>query len=417
MMDSWRVTQDLLLFGKQPVPLTWSNLAVFLAPAFFTYYAMAVLVQLPRTKLYRIALLPLVLWLALRAGVSLDFSGKQPRYAFLNKGLASSMCNLAMRATAWTLVDEPYVKIDHDNAGSSIKIADKANSEPSTTSSNNIHSAMLNASDLCYNLRGIGWSWSKRVHIRSPTIKTESRLVFVVLSLGRSLLYMFIGDALDLCVRAFAPQGSAGWPIFDLTLPPIRRYLRSSVITVLVGFSGVTTIEMVYSFNTAVCVVLFQQRPSQWPPLFNNPWFSTSLAKFWGQNWHQLFRDIFVGCGYKPLEGILGQYAVIGAFVVSGILHDVAMRGMGHGDTLRILGYFVMQGVGVVLERLWRRLTGRRVGGPLGCLWVWIWQCFWGNHLVDAWAQGGMIARSELFPVRPVSWALNSAGLLASQGS
>ncbi|KAI6028994.1 membrane bound O-acyl transferase family-domain-containing protein [Pisolithus marmoratus] len=352
----WRVTQDLLLFSKQPVPLTWPNLAAFLAPAFFTYYAMAVLVQLPRTKLYRIALLPLVLWLALRAGVSLDFSGKQPSYGFLNKGLAlisrlaveiqSSMCNLAMSATAWTLVDQPYVKIDYDNAGSSNKIADTANSEPTTTSSNNIHSAKLNASDLCYNLRGIGWSWSKRS----------------VCTTGPSRVVDF----------------------------------RSS-------FATHTTIEMVCSFNTAACVVLLQQRPSQWPPLFNNPWFSTSLAKFWGQNWHQLFRDIFVGCGYKPLEGILGQYAVIGAFVVSGILHDVAMRGMGHGDTLRILGYFVMQGVGVVLERLWRQLTGRR--------------CLWGNHLVDAWAQGGMIARSELFPVRPVSWALNSAGLLASRGS
>ncbi|KAI6037692.1 membrane bound O-acyl transferase family-domain-containing protein [Pisolithus marmoratus] len=378
---------------------------------------MAVLVQLPRTKLYRIALLPLVLWLALRAGVSLDFCGKQPGYAFLNQALASCMCNLAMRAMAWVLVDEPYVKLDHDNARSSNGIADKANTESSTTSSNNIRSAMLNASDLCNNLRGIGWNWSKGVHIRSPTIKVESRLVFAVLSLSRSLLCMSIGDALDLCIRGFAPQGSAGWSIFDPTLPPIRRYLQSSIITVLVGFSGVSTVEMVYSFNAAACVVLFQQHPSQWPPLFNKPWFSPSLAKFWGRNWHQLFREVFVGCGYKPLESILGQYAVIGAFVISGILHDIGMRGMGHGDTLRIVGYFVMQGVGVALERLWRRLTGRRVGGPLGCLWVWIWQCFWGNHLVDAWAQGGMIARSELLPVRPFSWALNSAGLLASQGS
>ncbi|KAI6037691.1 hypothetical protein EDC04DRAFT_2897287 [Pisolithus marmoratus] len=306
---------DLLLFSEQPVPPTWSNLATFLAPAFFTYYVMAVLVQLPRTKLYRVALLPLVLWLALRAGVSLDFSGKQPEYAYLNKGLAITVFNVAMRATAWT---------------SSNGIADKASSKSSTTSSNNIRSAMLNASDLCNNLRGIGWNWSKGVHIRAPTIRVESRLVFAVLSLGRSLLYMSIGDALDLCVRAFAPQGSGGWSIFDPTLPLIRRYLRSSIITVLVGFGGISVVEMVYSFNAATCVVLFQQHPSQWPPLVDNPWFSPSLAKFWGRDWHQLFRESFVAVGYKPLEGILGQYAVIGAFVVSGILHDVAMRGMGH---------------------------------------------------------------------------------------
>lgn len=416
-MESWHIVQDLLLFSEQRVTPTWSNLAAFLAPVFLSYYAMAVLVQLQRTKLYRVALLPLVFWLALRAGTSLDFSGGQPEYAYFNKGMALCMFHVAMRAATWTLADEPYVKRDRDKARSSNGIADKANSESLADNSNDVRSAMLNACDLCNNLRGIGWNWSKRIYIRSPTFKIESRLIFAVLNFGRSLLFMTIGDALDLCVRAFAPQGSAGWSIFDPTLPPIRRYLQSTIITILVGFGGISVVEMVYSFTAATCVVLLRQHPSEWPPLFDKPWFATSLTKFWSRSWHQLFRDCFVGCGWKPLEGILGRYAVIGAFVVSGVLHNVGMRGMGRGDALYIGGYFVMQGVGVALERLWKRLTGRPVDGPLGCLWVWVWQSFWGNYLVDAWAQGGLIARSALFPIRPVSWAVNSAGLLANWGA
>lgn len=416
-MESWRIVRGLLFFSEQRVTSTWSDLAAFLAPVFLSFYAMAVLVQLPRTKLYRMALLPLVFWLSLRAGTCLDFSRGQPELRYFNKGLALAMFHVALRAATWTLANEPYVKRDHDRARSSNGIADKVNSKSLADNSNDIRSAMSNGCDLCYNLRGIGWNWSERTHIRSPTFKIESRLIFAGLSFGRSFLYMTIGDAMDLCVRAFAPQGSTAWSIFDPSLPPTRRYLQSTIITILVGFGGISVLEMVYSFSAATCVVLLQQHPSEWPPLFDKPWFATSLTTFWGRNWHQLFRDCFVGCGYKPLEGIFGRYAVIGAFLVSGVLHNVGMRGMGRGDALYIVGYFAMQGVGVALEKLWKRLTGRQVDGPLGCLWVWVWQSLWGNYLVDAWAQGGLIARSALFPVRPVSWAVNSAGLLANWGT
>ena len=52
---------------------------------------MAVLVQLPRTSLYRVALLPVVYWLAFRASVSLDLSWNDPSYAQFNEGLAVSL--------------------------------------------------------------------------------------------------------------------------------------------------------------------------------------------------------------------------------------------------------------------------------------------------------------------------------------
>lgn len=92
--------------------------------------------------------------------------------------------------------------------------------------------------------------------------------------------------------------------------------------------------------------------------------------------------------GVKPLKPILGTYSVLGAFVISGVYHDVALRGMGRGgNSVSATGFFVTQGVGVVLERLWTRLTGRKVGGVLGWLWVWVWLTVWGRFVVDEWTR------------------------------
>ncbi|KAG6330832.1 hypothetical protein ID866_8255 [Astraeus odoratus] len=273
-----------------------------------------------------------------------------------------------------------------------------------------ISAAAWNALDLCCNLRGIGWNWSEGVYFPEPMFKTDSRLFFTVLSLMRFMLYWTALDALDLSVKAFAPEGSAGWSIFDPSLPPVQRYLRSIFITGLSGFAAVAMIEVLYQFHAVLFTACFQQHPSLWPPLFDQPWFATSLANLWGKRWHQLFREYFSAVGTKPLEGILGQYSVIGAFVLSGLLHDIGLRGMGHGgDFLHVAGFFVVQGLGLVLERLWARLTGKRVGGILGGVWVWVWQLVWGVYLVNAWAEKGLIAKSEFFvaPYTPVTLLLN----------
>ena len=76
---------------QQRVDVSWYNFDTVFMPVVLGYYVMAVLVQLPRTKLYRLAFLPVMLWLALRAGMSLDFSWGRSEYAYLNQGLAVSL--------------------------------------------------------------------------------------------------------------------------------------------------------------------------------------------------------------------------------------------------------------------------------------------------------------------------------------
>ncbi|KAL4063516.1 hypothetical protein V8B97DRAFT_1530451 [Scleroderma yunnanense] len=411
MVISWSVAKNLMAsyLPQQRVIVSWHNLATIFLPALLGYYTMAVLVQLPRTKLYRLALLPAVVWSTIIAGMTLDFSWRRPEYVYLNEALAATMFTIAMRAATWTIADKPYVRFccgDNQNGD-----VDNSKTGPSPLCLYDVRIAMWNACDLCFNLRGLGWNWSKGMHIPRPMFKTESRLTFAVLILVRFVLYTVALSAVDLSLKSVAPAGPDGWSIFDPSLPPLQRYLRSSAITVTSGFAGWIVIEIIFQFHAFAFTLLLQQQPSQWPPLFDHPWFATSLAKFWARGWHQIFREWFVAIGSRPLGPFLGPYSPIGAFVLSGIFHDIGLRGLDHGgDSLRVVGYFAMQGVGVALERLYKRLTGRRVDGVVGCLWMWTWQIVWGNLLVDAWAQRCMIARSEFFfePFHPTLFIMNT---------
>ena len=77
------ILQHAVVFERAVV--TPHTFATTFLPAYFSYYAMAVLVQLPHTRLYRAALLPVVLWTTFRANMSLDFSWNP---VYMNQGLA-----------------------------------------------------------------------------------------------------------------------------------------------------------------------------------------------------------------------------------------------------------------------------------------------------------------------------------------
>ncbi|KAF9234627.1 hypothetical protein BU15DRAFT_89926 [Melanogaster broomeanus] len=394
--------QDAFTFERAVVtPYTFAT--VFL-PAFLGYYAMAVLVQLPGTRLSRGALLPVVLWMALRANMSLDFSWNYPGLLYLNQGLALAMFTLALRSTAWTVVPEPYARLPIHRSSNNLRNGDHDSPAPKSNAIS-IQSAMWNAWDLVVNLRGIGWNWSQRLYIPKAHFQVESRSVFLVLSLCRLVFFTVAFDAACRCASWFGPDtfGSfKGGTIFDPSLPAPTRYLRSTAITMLSGFSAYFIVEAVYQLHAVEFVILFQQYPSQWPPLFDAPWMSTSLASFWGRRWHQLFREL--------MEGYFGRAGIVmGSFAVSGVLHDVGMQGMGRGtDTFRVMAFFLLHGVGVIMEYTWNKATGRRVGGFLGWLWTSAWVVLGGNVMVDVWARRGLMG-SEFFPepYRPTTLLLN----------
>lgn len=123
---------------------------------------------------------------------------------------------------------------------------------------------------------------------------------------------------------------------------------------------------------TLITVGLLRHSPTSYPPLFSAPWFAPSLHHFWSKSWHQLLRQTFLYLGGYPLGYLFGLPGyVFGTFMGSGLFHYWALYAMGKGTDVRTLWFFLWQALALGLERAWRSVTGRRVGGRLGTAWVW----------------------------------------------
>jgi hypothetical protein len=106
-------------------------------------------------------------------------------------------------------------------------------------------------------------------------------------------------------------------------------------------------------------------------PIMNVPLASTSLGEFWGKRWNRAFADIARRFIFRPLTKPLGTTLAGGAvFLVSGLVHESVISlpagGGWGGPTL----YFVLQAVGIALEK---SSAGRTIGlgrGWTGRTWM-----------------------------------------------
>ena len=149
------------------------------------------------------------------------------------------------------------------------------------------------------------------------------------------------------------------------------------------GWLGMTGLLMILHCGVFDVLSLAWRRAGvDAPPLMNHPLWSTSLADFWGHRWNRAFRDVAHRYLFRPLLRPLGAAgATLAAFLFSGVVHDIVISlpaGGGYGlPTL----YFVLQGLGLLIERskagqrlgLRRGLRGRLFCaavtiGPLGLL-------------------------------------------------
>ncbi|KAF7979150.1 hypothetical protein HWV62_43397 [Athelia sp. TMB] len=290
---------------------------------------------------------------------------------------------MALRMVEWTSYREPLRRTDREHAKTELPA-------PPT-----LGSALWDACDLATNFRGVGWSFPHAPALPAETRAVASTPTFLLQTLRSALIHFALFDACVYAVRASDPAtvGSPfGGTIFDASLPPLARYARSTRITLLAGTLFYAVIQMIYDLNTINFILLFRQRPARWPPLFGAPWAAAGVAQFWGAGWHQLFRSAFVRVGVHPLTPLLGRAGVLGAFLLSAVLHDWGMWGMwGTLHFARVGGFFLAMGGGCVLEALFARVSGRRVRGWAGRAWAAAWVVGWGNLLVDAWARTGLL--------------------------
>ena len=407
-MFFFKFADDFRRYTRRPLSIQSSEL--LLVPL-LCYYVTAILVTLPRTLLIRLIILPITLFYAFRASTQLDLAAGygNGRLSYLNQDLVVrqyflrliswhsltgrqlAMTFLAIRAIMWTFQQIPYQHIYRSR-----------NVSPTYSQ------ILLDAADLSFNARGIGWS-----HL--PSTPTESRppLTFFLHTLVSLLFHVVLLDVTHRFVQLFGPDtisSPVGGSIFDPSLPPFHRYICSTLITLIAGLMIYAAIQTLYQSFVLFSLVFLRHSPSQWPPLFDHPWFATSLSQFWSRRWHQLFKDIFVSFGGNTLALLMGRVGrVLGAFFVSGAFHALGLWGMGRGgEFLKVIGFFMIMAVGILFEYSWKKITGSRVDGFFGRVWTMVWLLGWGNILVDAWCTKGMVG-SVFFPdgFRPSDYILS----------
>jgi D-alanyl-lipoteichoic acid acyltransferase DltB (MBOAT superfamily) len=132
------------------------------------------------------------------------------------------------------------------------------------------------------------------------------------------------------------------------------------------GWIGMVGLVFALHFGLFHLLSLFwRARGISAPPIMQSPLSSKCLSEFWGGKWNAAFNDLMREHVFKPLSKRFGAKASLFAvFLISGLLHDLVISvpaGGGYGlPTL----YFVVQAIGVWLER---SRMGLRLG--LGSGW------------------------------------------------
>jgi alginate O-acetyltransferase complex protein AlgI len=134
---------------------------------------------------------------------------------------------------------------------------------------------------------------------------------------------------------------------------------------VLMGAAGMAAVVLVLHFGLFRLLALaWRSAGYNVEPIMQSPFRATSLVEFWSCRWNRAFRDMARQLILRPLVPRLGATgATCCVFLVSGLLHDLVISvpaGAGYG---RPTLYFLLQAVGVLLQRThlarhWKLNTG-----------------------------------------------------------
>ncbi|KAB1226993.1 Long-chain-alcohol O-fatty-acyltransferase [Morella rubra] len=105
-------------------------------------------------------------------------------------------------------------------------------------------------------------------------------------------------------------------------------------------------------------------------PQFNEPYLATSLQDFWGRRWNRVSTSILRTTIYNPISSIFTRVvgpswaplpAVVAAFVVSGLMHEVIFYYLTRAaPTWEVTWFFVLHGMCVVIEVLVKNAVTHR---------------------------------------------------------
>lgn len=188
----------------------------------------------------------------------------------------------------------------------------------------------------------------------------------------RSLAYLLAWpgmDAeafLDSAKRAPPPPSHAwGMALFRTACGALLIWVAARAIpdhaSLLRGWTGMIGLILLLHFGSFQCVALFWQTVGfDAMPIMSAPLRSKSLAEFWGKRWNLGFRQLSYDLIFRPLHRSIGApFAGFMVFIASGLIHDLVISVPARGGYGLPTAYFMLQGLGVVVER-------SPVGGQLG---------------------------------------------------
>jgi hypothetical protein len=191
-------------------------------------------------------------------------------------------------------------------------------------------------------------------------------------TIGRSLGFL-LGwpgmDAVSFLDAMKRPQRAEGkewfWAIAKTTLGAVtlwgvtRRMPARNEL--LVGWVGMLGIMLVLHFGTFhILSLLWRTAGIDAQPIMQSPLSATSLSDFWGRRWNLGFRQLTYRLIFQPLRARSNAaLATLLAFFASGVIHELVISLPARGGYGLPTFYFVLQGVGILLER---SPAGKRLG-------------------------------------------------------
>ena len=119
------------------------------------------------------------------------------------------------------------------------------------------------------------------------------------------------------------------------------------------GWIGMFGLIFLLHFGSFHIVALFWQAAGvDARPIMQSPVLATSLSDFWGNRWNLGFRQLSYDLVFQPARGRLGVAgATLLSFLSSGLIHEMVISLPAGADYGFPTGYFVLQGIGVIIER------------------------------------------------------------------
>ncbi len=194
-------------------------------------------------------------------------------------------------------------------------------------------------------------------------------------SFARILVYLFAWPGMD--ATAFLAEGAGitstnarEW-VGAIAKPLAGGILLFGVarhfahVPLLAGWIGMIGAILLLHFGLFHLLALaFQRAGINVTPIMNAPLRSRSVAEFWGNRWNLGFHELANELVFRPTVHRLGVAgALMLTFFASGIVHELVITVPARGGYGLPTLYFVLQGLGVLIERgiPRRRRLARRV--------------------------------------------------------